>query len=156
MKNKKNLITKALFGVFLIILLAIEVAHAIWRFDDDVYLMLSRFAGGGACIAFMLEFSFVKVFSPIGNKKALLLLLTLPGFVIAVNNFPFVSFFAGDCSINAEIGSIAFFALKPKEQNVSFPLKNSILLPKKCEERYVSCIFTLWVNRSCIRNCHSL
>ena len=111
MKNKKNLITKALFGVFLIILLAIEVAHAIWRFDDDVYLMLSRFAGGGACIAFMLEFSFVKVFSPIGNKKALLWLLTLPGFVIAVNNFPFVSFFAGDCSINAEIGSIAFFAL---------------------------------------------
>ena len=50
MKNKKNLIIKALFGVFLIILLAIEVAHAIWRFDDDVYLMLSRFAGGGACI----------------------------------------------------------------------------------------------------------
>ena len=111
MKNKKNLIIKALFGVFLIILLAIEVAHAIWRFDDDVYLMLSRFAGGGACIAFMLEFSFVKVFSPIGNKKALLWLLTLPGFVIAVNNFPFVSFFVGDCSINAEIGSIAFFAL---------------------------------------------
>ena len=111
MKSRKNLIIKALFVAFLIILLAIEAANALLDLDEDLYLMLSRFAGGGACIAFMLEFSFVKVFSPIGNKRALLWLLTIPGFIIAVNNFPFVSFLAGDCAISAEIGSILFFAM---------------------------------------------
>lgn len=109
--EKKSSVIKALFAVLLIILLAIEVAHAIWSFNDDIYLMLSRFVGGGACILFMIEFSFVRVLSPIGNKRVLLWLLTIPGFIIAVNNFPFVSFFAGDCKIDAEISTIAFYAL---------------------------------------------
>ena len=109
--KEKGFIVKAVFITFLIILVAIEIAHAIWSFDDDLYLMLSRFAGGGACIAFMIEFSFTRVFFPLGNKKIPFWLFTIPAFFIAVNNFPFVSFFAGDCSLNTDLNSILFFEL---------------------------------------------
>ena len=109
-ETKKNLV-KILFAFFLILLLVIEVAHAIWMFDDDLYLLLCRLAGGGACLLFMFEFSFTAILSPLGNKKGLLLLLTIPAFIIAVNNFPFVSYFLGDCSINSSVDSIMFFAL---------------------------------------------
>ena len=109
--EKKSKIIKILFFVFLLLLLAIEVAHAVWQFHDDLYLLMSRFVGGGACLLFMLEFSFTRVLSPLGNKRLLLFLLTIPGFIIAINNFPFVSFFAGDCRVESSFASIAFFAL---------------------------------------------
>ena len=107
----KSKIIKLLFFVFLFLLLSIEVAHAVWNFTDELYLLMSRFVGGGACLLFMLEFSFTRVLSPIGNKRPLLYLLTIPGFIIAINNFPFVSFFAGDCRVEPNPNSIAFFAL---------------------------------------------
>ena len=112
MKDKtKSLVVKVLFVALLAILLAIELSHAIIGYNDDLYLLMSRFVGGGACLLFIIEFSFTRVLSPLGNKKPLIWLLTLPGFVIAINNFPFVSYFAGDCRIEAEPTSIAFFAL---------------------------------------------
>ena len=112
MKAKnKSIVVKVLFVTLLVILLAIEVTHAVLKYNDDVYLLMSRIAGGGACLLFIIEFSFTRVLSPLGNKKPLLWLFTLPGFLIAINNFPFVSYIAGDCKIDAKPSSIAFFAL---------------------------------------------
>ena len=56
--EKRSYLIKILFVVFLLALFAIEAAHAILKFDDDLYLLLSRFVGGGACIVFMVEFNF--------------------------------------------------------------------------------------------------
>ena len=109
--DRKSLIIKVLFALFLLFLLATEIAHAVLSFNDDLYLLMSRFAGGGACLMFMLEFSFTRVLPINGNKKIFLLLLALPGFIIAINNFPFVSYLMGDCKIDASFNSIAFFAL---------------------------------------------
>ena len=109
--EKKNIFVKALFITFLLLLVAIEVAYAIFKFDNSIYMLMSRFVGGGACILFMIEFSFTRILSPMGNKKPLLWLLTIPGFIIAINNFPFVSFFAGDCRVVGNVGSIIYFAL---------------------------------------------
>ena len=109
--EKKNFLIKALFVTFLLLLIAIEVAYAVLKFDQSIYMLLSRLAGGSACLLFMIEFSFTRILSPMGNKKPMLWLLTIPGFVIAINNFPFVSFFAGDCRITARIESILYFAL---------------------------------------------
>ena len=109
--DRKSLIIKVLFALFLLFLLAIEIAHAVLSFNDDLYLLMSRFAGGGACLMFMLEFSFTRVLPINGNKKMFFWLLALPGFIIAINNFPFVSYFMGDCKIDASFNSIAFFAL---------------------------------------------
>ena len=109
--ERKSLIIKVLFALFLLFLLAVEAARAIWKLDEDLYLLLSRFLGGGACLLFMIEFSFTKILSPIGNKKPLLWLLVIPGFIIAINNFPFVSYLMGDCKIDADLSSILFWAL---------------------------------------------
>lgn len=109
--EKKNFLIKSMFVSLLFLLVAIEIAYAVFKFDQSIYMLLSRFAGGGACLLFMIEFSFTRILSPRGNKKPLLWLLTIPGFIIVINNFPFVSFFAGDCRINARAESIVYFAL---------------------------------------------
>ena len=109
-KSKARVI-KILFVISLVALLLIEVLRATLDFDDQIYLLLSRFAGGAACLLFMVDFSFTRVLFPLGNKKILLLLLTIPGFLIAINNFPFVSYLAGDCKITASAESIALYAL---------------------------------------------
>ena len=109
--EKKNFLVKALFVVLLLLLVAIEVSYAVWKFDQSLYMLMSRLAGGGACLLFMVEFSFTRILSPKGNKKPLIWLLAIPGFIIAINNFPFVSFFAGDCRITGSTESIIYFAL---------------------------------------------
>ena len=112
MKSKtKSILVKALFAVLLAVLVFIEIARGLWSLDEEVYLLLSRLVGGVACLLFMLEFSFTGALSPVGNRKPLLWLLALPGFIIAINNFPFVSFFTGDCDIGASADSIFFYAL---------------------------------------------
>ena len=78
-KSKARVI-KILFVISLAALLLIEVLRATLDFDDQIYLLLSRFAGGAACLLFMVDFSFTRVLFPLGNKKILLLLLTIPGF----------------------------------------------------------------------------
>ena len=109
--KKKSLTAKIIFAALLVVLLAIEVIYRVSPFDKELYMLLSRFVGGGACLLFMIEFSFTRILSPIGNKKPLLWLLTIPGFIIAINNFPFVSFFAGDCQVKSDAGSLLFYAL---------------------------------------------
>ena len=109
--KSKARIVKVLFVVALAILLGIEVLRAVFSLDEQIYLLLSRFAGGAACLLFMMDFSFTRILLPFGNKKALLLLLTVPGFIIAINNFPFVSYLSGDCRITSSAESIAFYAL---------------------------------------------
>lgn len=109
--DKKSVAVKVFFVIALAVLAAIEVIYAIKPFDKNLYLLASRFVGGGACILFMVEFSFTRILSPRGNKRPSLWLLALPAFVIAVNNFPFVSFFAGDCALDADITSVLYYAL---------------------------------------------
>lgn len=107
----KNKIVRLLFFGLLLLLLAVEITHAVLQYNEDLYLCMSRFIGGCACIVFMLDFSVTKVLNPLGNKKLFPLLLVLPGFLIAVNNFPFVSFFSGECGISVDLERIFIFAI---------------------------------------------
>lgn len=112
MKAKtRSYLIRGTFFAFLLALIVVEILRAAISLDNDVYLLLSRAFGGGACILFMIEFSITSVFSPLGNKKLIAFFLALPAFIIAVNNFPFVSYFAGDCKVEEGIGKILFFAL---------------------------------------------
>ena len=117
MKNEK-IYTALRKAMLLILLAAIVLLELGYRFfndtlnmSEDLYLSVSRVLGGLACIAFMLEFSFQRVFSPLGNKKWLMLLAVLPAFVVAVNNFPFVSFLSGDCSMTFDAAGLFQYAL---------------------------------------------
>lgn len=107
----KGYLIRALFAVCLVALLLVELLRGWLSLDENLYLLLSRVIGGFSCILFMIEFSITKIFYPFGNRKIFMLLLALPGFIIAINNFPFVSYFAGDCRIEQGIGNILFYAL---------------------------------------------
>lgn len=102
-----------LFCIFALV--AIEVAfHLLDVFDGldiNLYNALVRFVGGAVCIIFMLEFSYGEVLNPLGNRKAKYLLAILPAFAIAINNFPFISFFWGDCYIKYDLVGILVYAL---------------------------------------------
>ena len=117
MKNEKlfELLRKIALIALLLLLVGFEFAFRAFNdtfcMSEDFYMTATRVIGGFACIVFMLEFSFGKVFSLIGNKKWIWYLAILPAFVIAVNNFPFVSYLSGDCSFSAEAGELLLFAL---------------------------------------------
>jgi len=117
MKNERlyTALRKAALLVSLVLIVLVELGYRFFNdslnMSEDFYLSASRIFGGFACVAFMLEFSFHRIFSPIGNKKGLMLLAILPAFVIAVNNFPFVSFLAGDCSMKVDAAGVWQYAL---------------------------------------------
>ena len=117
MENKKlyAVIRKTALLLLLALIVVLELAFRFlndtFNMSEDFYLTLSRILGGLACVVFMLEFSFHSVLSPLGNKKGLYLLAILPAFVIAINNFPFVSFLSGDCSLSANGKDIFLYAL---------------------------------------------
>ena len=109
-KNKSKII-RIFFFVFLAGLLAVELTYSILHYNEDLYFLMSRFLGGSACVVFMIDFSITKVLNPLGNKKFIPLLLVIPGFIIAINNFPFVAFFSGDFVMNTTATSIFVTAL---------------------------------------------
>lgn len=117
MENKKiyTAIRKGALFALLALIVLLELAFRSFNdklnMTEDFYLTASRVLGGLACVVFMMEFSFHRVFSPIGNRKWLMLIAILPAFVIAVNNFPFVSFLSGDCSMKADAAEILWYAL---------------------------------------------
>ena len=116
MKNKKiaTVLRKSALMLLLIALIIIELCYRLNAekigLTADTYMTLTRLIGGAACMLFMLEFSFETVMNPLGNKSILSICAILPAFVIAINNFPFVSYIAKDCSINGAAGQIALYA----------------------------------------------
>ena len=104
----------ALFTL-LALIVALELGfrsfNDVLNMSEDLYLTASRILGGLACVVFMMEFSFHSVLSPIGNKRGLMLLAILPAFVIAINNFPFISFLRGDCTMSADAKGIFLYAI---------------------------------------------
>ena len=118
MKNKKissSVIRKVLLMLFVLALLAVEIAFRVLEISAptelNAYNAAVRFIGGAVCIIFMYEFSFNYVLDLRGNRRRIALLAILPAFVVAVNNFPFVSFLSGDCTIKAGTVEILVYAL---------------------------------------------
>lgn len=103
----------------LITLLVAVVALEIWyRMQDspspeltEMYSSVSRFLGGLVALVFMVEFSLGTVLHPLGNKDLKSLIFVIPALAIAINNFPWVSLLAGDCSLKASFEDIAFYAV---------------------------------------------
>ena len=116
--NKKissSSLRKALLLLFVGALIAIEIVFYSLNLSgsliNNIYNSAVRFVGGAVCIIFMFEFSYNSVLGIAGNKSVIALLAILPAFAVAVNNFPFVSYFAGDCNINATVADILVYAM---------------------------------------------
>ncbi len=118
MKSKlltAQMLRKVLLALFVIMLLVFEIGYRVLEPEGYVaeilYLSSTRFIGGAVCLIFMLEFSFSTVMHPLGNRSLWAVISILPAFVVAINNFPFVSFIAGDCTLVGEIADILLFAM---------------------------------------------
>ena len=116
MGNKKlyAVARKTLLFVLLALVVALEIGYRFFNdklnISTDLYLSLNRILGGFAAVVFMVEFSFHSILFPLGNKRGLMLLAVLPAFVVAINNFPFVSFLSGDCTMSANGKGIFLYA----------------------------------------------
>ena len=114
-KKTAQILSKAFLLLFVLALVALEILfrmpNAPVEIDEQLYSTLSRFIGGAVCIVFMAEFSLCSVMKPLGNQKLWGIVLALPAFAVAVNNFPFVSFLSGDCRLDASAGDIFAYAL---------------------------------------------
>ena len=119
MENKKKGMSARQMKILLIlavaVLVAVEVAYRVALKDvylgDRIYNTAMRFVGGAVCVIFMLDFSFSTVMRPLGNRSLSAVVAMIPAFAVAVNNFPFVSFIAGDCSITVKPLELALYAL---------------------------------------------
>ena len=107
----KSRIIRIFFFALLLGLLAVELTYSMMHYNEDLYFLMSRFLGGFACVIFMVDFSITKILNPLGNKKLFSLLLIVPGFIIAINNFPFIAFASGDVVMNLTPASVLVLAL---------------------------------------------
>lgn len=121
MKNniKKHRITGDIVRkIALMLLLVAVVALEIWyrqfdkpsEFISDCYSSISRLCGALVALIFMLEFSLRRVLHPLGNRRIKGFIFILPALAVAINNFPWVSLLAGDCSLEANPADILFYA----------------------------------------------
>ncbi len=118
MKHKR-INSSAIRRIALVLLAALlvlgELAFRFWlndiQYASYLHTSLSRFIGGAVCIIFMLEFSIARPLRPLGNKRLLGIAVVLPAFAVAINNFPFFSLLAKDCSFAGEATAIALYAL---------------------------------------------
>ena len=116
--SKKQRFGEVFRKIALVTLLAAVVVLEIWyrtqsspsELLTEIYSSASRFLGALVALVFMVEFSLSSVLHPLGNKSLKKLVFVIPALVIAVNNFPWVSFLAGDCTLDADIGEIVFYA----------------------------------------------
>ncbi len=102
----------------LVLLLLAVVAVEIWyrqhdnpdEFISDCYNSISRLCGAAVALIFMIEFSLCKVLNPLGNKRVKGLVFILPALAVAVNNFPWVALISGDCTLEANVSDVIFYA----------------------------------------------
>ena len=111
-KSKRRIVI-AVSLVFLLILTVLEIFRKqIFdeiKYGNNIYMIATRFVGGAACLLFIYENSSRKMLRLRSSFKSLLVFL--PCMVIAVNNFPFITFFSGRAYVDAPILEVLIYAL---------------------------------------------
>ncbi len=111
-KVKKTIII-CILAIHFVLLLMLELFNdkifSSLVYGDLYYSIITRFIGGTACLLFICIFSSIKFLSPKTTLKKMLLFL--PCMLVAVNNFPFITFFTGEAYINSTPLHIILYAL---------------------------------------------
>ena len=114
MKNNKKL-KKILFLTVFSLLVLMLVACEIWKcelFDcnEDTYLTATRLIGSAIALMIILYSSLGNIFKIRFHGLGRAVLFTLPCWLIAINNFPFIALITGEAQISASAGKIALYA----------------------------------------------
>ena len=100
-------------GILMVALLVMEMLKttlfAPYEYGDNIYIVLTRMAGGVACLLFMRVYMSQSILSFKTTLKAFLIFL--PCMAVAVNNFPFIPFLGGDAYISSKPIEIILYAL---------------------------------------------
>ncbi len=110
-KLKTKLLVVLAF-VFAVLLATVEIFKG-FIFDgidygDNIYMIVSRILGALACLIFVYMYSSKKILSFKTTLKAFLIFL--PCMAVAINNFPFITFFGGKAYIDEEPAGIIIYA----------------------------------------------
>ena len=89
-----------------------QIVGLFYKGDDEFVFMLAtgieRIVFFVVMLVFMLQFGFKPI---CGGRSALNFLMVVPALIIAVNNFPFISFLSGDCAVTGGAKETAFFTV---------------------------------------------
>ncbi len=111
-KTKRKLLLTCAVLAFLILLL-FEIFHGYIfgdvRYGERIYNISTRFLGGIACAIFVYLNASKRMLSLKTNLKAFLIFL--PCMAVAVNNFPFITFFGGKAYISSGMTEIVLYAV---------------------------------------------
>jgi membrane protease YdiL (CAAX protease family) len=101
------------FAVALALMLFVEIFRGrileMSEWGDTLYLVFSRALGGIVCIFFICMSKSKRMLIPKFALKTFLIFL--PCMLVAVNNFPFITFFSGKAYISARPVAIIIYAL---------------------------------------------
>ncbi len=112
-KSVKRNVFFALLSVALLAMLAFEVlreniiAHS--EYGESLYLIATRALGAFACVLLVLMSRAKRILFSKPELKATL--CVLPCMLIAINNFPFITFFGDRAYINGSTASVLLYAL---------------------------------------------
>ncbi len=112
-KKLKKILFLSVFSILVLLLLACEIWKGkLFCCDEDAYLTTTRLIGAAIALTIML-------YSALGNVLKIriaglgrAILFTLPCWLIAINNFPFIALISGEAQISASAGQIALYAFQ--------------------------------------------
>ena len=111
-KLKKILFISA-FSTLTMLLLVCEVWKSkFFCCNEDAYLTTTRLIGAAIAFSIILYSSLGNVFKIRARGLGRAILFTLPCWLIAINNFPFIAIITGEAHISASVAKIALYALQ--------------------------------------------
>ncbi len=109
---KKKFLLISAISVFLV-LLFFEMFHGTIlknvEYGEQIYNISTRFLGGIACAIFVYLNSSKNILSLKTDMRSFLIFL--PCMAVAINNFPFITFFSGEAYISSGVVEIVLYAL---------------------------------------------
>lgn len=112
-KKFKNILFISVFSILALLLLACEIWKSkLFCCNDDAYLTTTRLIGAAIAVIIILYSSLGNVLKIKVRGLGRAILFTLPCWLIAINNFPFISIITGEAYISASAEKIALYAFQ--------------------------------------------
>ena len=112
-KKLKKILFLSSFSVLVLLLLACEIWKTkLFCCDEDAYLTTTRLIGAAIAFIIALYSSFGNIFKIRARGLGRAILFTLPCWLIAINNFPFIALITGEAQLASSAGDIALYAFE--------------------------------------------
>lgn len=116
-QKTKKILCLSVVAVSISILLFYEISGKAFcddtQLNDIIYNVVTRSLGGVICIMLMWYCSFIRLLAPCKSRSFIgNILLTLPCWLVVINNFPFIAYFTGAVEVTSPWYFVALYALE--------------------------------------------